>query len=580
MKQLLLGNEAVARGLYEAGVRVVSSYPGTPSTEITEAAAKFEEIYCEWAPNEKVAAEVAAGASIAGARSFCAMKHVGLNVAADLLYTISYTGINGGMVIAVADDPGMHSSQNEQDSRHHAIASKVPMLEPSDSAECCSFTKLAYSLSEEYDTPVIIRLSTRISHSCSIVDTQDRKEIDLKPYEKQPSKYVVLPAFARAKHPLVEERTKKLSQWAENCDINRVEDNHAKIGVIVSGATYQYAKEALGDTVSYLKLGMVHPLPVDLIRNFANMVETTYVIEELDPIIETHCNRIGVNVIGKELFPICGELSQKLIKKLMLHQEDEVLSLDEPTPVRPPVMCCGCPHRGVFYELKKANVFVSGDIGCYTLGASAPLNAMDTCLCMGGSVSGLHGFNKARGAQGEKKSVAVIGDSTFMHSGITGLIDIAYNKSNSVVIILDNSTTGMTGHQQNPTTGKNIYNEPAAAVDLEALCKAVGVQRVTVVDPFNLKQVRTVLKEELAAEELSVIIARRPCALLKTVKHNPPLFINPEKCVGCRACLGIGCPAISMKNKKAVIDATQCVGCGVCVGLCGVKAIGKQEVVS
>ena len=580
MKQLLLGNEAVARGLYEAGVRVVSSYPGTPSTEITEAAAKFEEIYCEWAPNEKVAAEVAAGASIAGARSFCAMKHVGLNVAADLLYTISYTGVNGGMVIAVADDPGMHSSQNEQDSRHHAIASKVPMLEPSDSAECCSFTKLAYSLSEEYDTPVIIRLSTRISHSCSIVDTQDRKEIDLKPYEKQPSKYVVLPAFARAKHPLVEERTKKLSQWAENCDINRIENNNAKIGVIVSGAAYQYAKEALGDTVSYLKLGMVHPLPVDLIRNFANMVETVYVIEELDPIIETHCNRIGVPVIGKELFPICGELSQKLIKKLMLHQEDEVLSLDDPTPVRPPVMCCGCPHRGVFYELKKANVFVSGDIGCYTLGASAPLNAMDTCLCMGGSVSGLHGFNKARGAEGEKKSVAVIGDSTFMHSGITGLIDIAYNKSNSVVIILDNSTTGMTGHQQNPTTGKNIYNEPAAAVDLEALCKAVGVQRVTVVDPFNLKQVRTVLKEELAAEEPSVIIARRPCALLKTVKHNPPLFINPEKCVGCRACLGIGCPAISMKNKKAVIDATQCVGCGVCVGLCGVKAIGKQEVVS
>ena len=580
MKQLLLGNEAVARGLYEAGVRVVSSYPGTPSTEITEAAAKFEEIYCEWAPNEKVAAEVAAGASIAGARSFCAMKHVGLNVAADLLYTISYTGVNGGMVIAVADDPGMHSSQNEQDSRHHAIASKVPMLEPSDSAECCSFTKLAYSLSEEYDTPVIIRLSTRISHSCSIVDTQDRKEIDLKPYEKQPSKYVVLPAFARAKHPLVEERTKKLSQWAENCDINRIENNNAKIGVIVSGAAYQYAKEALGDTVSYLKLGMVHPLPVDLIRNFANMVETVYVIEELDPIIETHCNRIGVPVIGKELFPICGELSQKLIKKLMLHQEDEVLSLDEPTPVRPPVMCCGCPHRGVFYELKKANVFVSGDIGCYTLGASAPLNAMDTCLCMGGSVSGLHGFNKARGAEGEKKSVAVIGDSTFMHSGITGLIDIAYNKSNSVVIILDNSTTGMTGHQQNPTTGKNIYNEPAAAVDLEALCKAVGVQRVTVVDPFNLKQVRTVLKEELAAEEPSVIIARRPCALLKTVKHNPPLFINPEKCVGCRACLGIGCPAISMKNKKAVIDATQCVGSGVCVGLCGVKAIGKQEVVS
>ncbi len=579
MKQLLLGNEAVARGLYEAGVRVVSSYPGTPSTEITEAAAKFEELYCEWAPNEKVAAEVAAGASIAGARAFCAMKHVGLNVAADLLYTISYTGVNGGMVIAVADDPGMHSSQNEQDSRHHAIASKVPMLEPADSEECRSFTKLAYTLSEEYDTPVILRLSTRISHSCSIVDTREREPVPLKPYEKRPDKYIVLPAFARARHPIVEQRMQKLTQWAESCPVNRIEDNRAKTGVIVSGTAYQYAKEALGDTVSYLKLGMVNPLPVDLIRTFAKTVETVYVIEELDPVIETHCSRIGVKVIGKELFPICGELSQKLIKKLLLNKEEDVLTLDEPTPVRPPVMCCGCPHRGVFYELKKAKVFVSGDIGCYTLGASAPLNAMDTCLCMGGSVSGLHGFNKARGAQSEKKAVAVIGDSTFMHSGITGLIDIAYNKSNSVVMILDNSTTGMTGHQQNPTTGKNIYNEPAAAVDLEALCKAVGIRRVTVVDPFDLKQVRHTLKEELEAEEPSVIIARRPCALLKTVRHNPPLYIDPQKCVGCRACLGIGCPAISMKNNKAVIDDTQCVGCGVCAGLCGTKAIGKQEAV-
>lgn len=580
MKQLLLGNEAVARGLYEAGIRVVSSYPGTPSTEITEAAAKFEDLYCEWAPNEKVAAEVAAGASIAGARSFCAMKHVGLNVAADLLYTVSYTGVNGGMVLAVADDPGMHSSQNEQDSRHHAIAAKVPMLEPADSAECCDFTKLAYELSEQYDTPVIVRLTTRISHSCSVVDTSERQQIALKPYEKQPSKYVVLPAFARAKHPIVEDRTKKLSQWAETCDINRIDNNHAKIGVIVSGAAYQYAKEALGETVSYLKLGMVNPLPVDLIKNFAKSVETVYVIEELDPIFETHCNNIGVNVIGKELFPMCGEFSQSLIKNLMLNESCQATALDVEIPIRPPVMCCGCPHRGIFYELKKAGVFVSGDIGCYTLGAGAPLNAMDTCLCMGGSVSGLHGFNKARGAEGEKKSVAVIGDSTFMHSGITGLIDITYNKSNSVVMILDNSTTGMTGHQQNPTTGKNIYNEPAAAVDLEALCKAVGVNRVTVVDPFNLKEVRAVLKEELAADEPSVIISRRPCALLKSVKHKPALVIHQEKCVGCRACLGIGCPAISMKNSKAKIDETQCVGCGVCIGLCGTKAIKVQEVLS
>ena len=577
MKQLLLGNAAVARGLYEAGVRVVSSYPGTPSTEITEAAAKFEEIYCEWAPNEKVAAEVAAGASIAGARSFCAMKHVGLNVAADLLYTMSYTGVNGGMVLAVADDPGMHSSQNEQDSRRHAIAAKVPMLEPADSDECCAFTKLAYTLSEEYDTPVIVRLCTKISHSCSLTEISDREEIPLKPYIKQPEKYVVLPAFARPRHPLVEQRTKKLAQWAETCNINRIEDNGAKTGVIVAGAVYQYAKEALGDSVSYLKLGMVNPLPTELIQKFAKTVDTLYVIEELDPIIETHCNTIGVPVIGKELFPLCGEFSQALIEKLMLGKQAQTFSLNEPTPVRPPVMCCGCPHRGVFYELKRAGVFVSGDIGCYTLGAVAPLNAMDTCLCMGASVSGLHGFNKARGAQGEQKAVAVIGDSTFMHSGITGLIDITYNQSNSVVIILDNSTTGMTGHQENPTTGKNIYRDPAAAVDLEALCRAVGVQRVRVVDSFDLKAVRTALKEELAAPQPSVIIARRPCVLLKSVVHKPSLVIDPDKCVGCKACLSIGCPAISMKGKKAVIDSTQCVGCDVCVGLCGSHAIMTQE---
>lgn len=577
MKQLLLGNEAVARGLYEAGVKVVSSYPGTPSTEITEYAAKYDEIYCEWAPNEKVAAEVVAGASFGGARAFCGMKHVGLNVAADPIYTMSYIGVNGGVVIGVADDPGMHSSQNEQDSRNHAIGAKLPMLEPSDSAECCSFTKLAYALSEEFDTPVILRLTTRVAHSCGVVDTEERTELELKPYEKNPAKNVMLPAFARPKHIMVEERTEKLEAWAENCAINTIEDNHSKIGVITSGIAYQYAKEALGDKVSYLKLGMVNPLPTKLIQAFAQKVEKLYVIEELDPVIENFCRRIGVNVIGKDLFPICGEFSQKLIEELVLGETPESVSLEQQIPVRPPVMCCGCPHRGVFYLLKKENVYVSGDIGCYTLGASAPLNAMDTCVCMGASVSALHGYNKARGAEAEKKSVAVIGDSTFIHSGITSLIDIAYNKSNSVVIILDNSITGMTGHQENPTTGKTIRGDVTAAVDLEALCKAIGIQRVRVVDPYDLKETRTAIREELAAEEPSVIISRRPCALLKYVKHNPPLVVNSEKCVGCRACMGIGCPAISMRDGKAVIDQTQCVGCHVCEGLCGTKAIGEKE---
>ena len=577
MKKLLLGNEAVARGLYEAGVKVVSSYPGTPSTEITEAAAKYDEIYCEWAPNEKVAAETAAGASFGGARSFCAQKHVGLNVAADPLFTMSYIGVNGGMVFGVADDPGLHSSQNEQDSRHYAIAAKLPMLEPSDSAECRDFTKLAYELSEEYDTPVILRLTTRISHSCSLVELGERQELELKPYEKNPAKNVMLPAFAKPKHVKVEERTVRLTELAERFELNRVEDNHAKIGIITSGANYQYCKEALGDGASYLKLGMVNPLPVQLIKDFAAKVEILYVVEELDDVIETHCRKIGVNVIGKDLFPRCGEFSQNTIKKYILGKDPEFVKVEGDIPVRPPVMCCGCPHRGLFYSLKKAGVYVSGDIGCYTLGASAPLGAMDTCVCMGASVSALHGYNKARGAEAEKKSVAVIGDSTFIHSGITGLIDIAYNQSNSVVIILDNSITGMTGHQQNPTTGYTIKGDPTAAVNLEALCKAVGIGRVRVVDPYNLKEVQAALKEELAADGPSVIISRRPCALLKYVKHNPPFRIDAEKCIGCKSCLGIGCPAISMKGKKAVIDQTQCVGCGVCETLCPKAAIQKGE---
>lgn len=577
MKELLLGNEAVAQGLYEAGVKVVSSYPGTPSTEITEAASKFDEIFCEWAPNEKVAAEVAAGASFGGTRSFCGMKHVGLNVAADPLFTMSYIGVNGGMVFGVADDPGLHSSQNEQDSRNYAIAAKLPMLEPSDSAECRDFTKLAYSLSEEYDTPVMLRLTTRVSHSRSIVEPGQRQEVALKPYIKNPAKNVMLPAFAKPKHVTVEERTKKLTLWAESCDINKIEDNHSKTGVICAGIVYQYAKEALGDTVSYLKLGMVNPLPAELIKKFAASVDKLYVIEELDDVIETFCRKNGIAVIGKDVFPRCGEFSQNIIRKCMLHTEPEVLSVKEDVPVRPPVMCCGCPHRGLFFALKRAKVFVSGDIGCYTLGASAPLSAIDTCVCMGASVSGLHGFNKARGAEAEKKSVAVIGDSTFIHSGITGLIDIAYNRSNSVVVILDNSITGMTGHQQNPTTGYTIKGDPTSAVNLEALCKSVGISRVRVCDPYNLEETQTVLKEELEADGPSVIISRRPCALLKYVKHKPSLIVKEEKCVGCRACLSIGCPAISMKNGKASIDHTQCVGCGVCTTLCAKGAITTEE---
>ena len=574
MKELYLGNEAVARGLYEAGVRVVSAYPGTPSTEITEAAVKYPEIYCEWAPNEKVATETACGAAIGGARSFCALKHVGLNVAADPWFTMSYIGVNGGMVLAVADDPGMHSSQNEQDSRNYARAAKVPMLEPADSSECKEFTKLAYELSEQFDTPVILRLTTRIAHSRSIVETGERKELPLKEYKKDPAKNVMLPAFAKPKHEKVEARTKTLIAYAETTSINKVENNGAKVGVIASGAVYQYVKEAMGDSVNYLKLGLVYPLPQQLIKDFAASCEKVYVVEELDDFVETHCKALGVPVIGKEVFPRCGEFSQKLVKKLLTGEEADSVSLEADIPVRPPVMCCGCPHRGVFYALKREKVYVSGDIGCYTLGASAPLGAMDACICMGASVSALHGYNKARGEEGEKPSVAVIGDSTFAHSGITSLIDIAYNRSNSVVIVLDNSITGMTGHQQNPTTGYNIKGEPATAIDLEALCHAIGIGRVTVVDPYDLKEVTRVLKEELAAEEPSVIISRRPCALLKYVKHAPALAVDKEKCIGCKACLGIGCPAISLRDGKTEIDPNQCVGCGVCTSLCPKGAIG------
>lgn len=577
MKKLMLGNEAIARGLYEAGVKVVSSYPGTPSTEITEFAAKYDEIYCEWAPNEKVATEVAFGASLRGVRCACAMKHVGLNVAADPLFTLSYTGVNGGMVLFVADDPAMHSSQNEQDSRHYAIAAKVPMLEPADSAEAKDFVKEAYRISEEYDTPVIIRMCTRIAHSQSSVELCEREEKALPAYEKNPQKYIMSPANAIRRHPFVEERTKLLSLLGETSPLNRVEKTDSEIGIICSGTCYNYVKEVFGDSVSVLKLGLVNPLPVDLIKDFADSVKKLYVIEELDPIIETHLNTIGVKCIGKEMFSILGEFNQNTIRKAFGIAVPENASTDTPIPIRPPVMCSGCPHRGLFYTLTKHKITALGDIGCYTLGSAAPLFALDSTLCMGASVSGIHGFNKAGGEDSEKKTVCVIGDSTFMHSGMTGLVNIAYNGSNSTVIILDNSITGMTGHQQNPTTGYNIKGEPAAAVNLEELCHAIGIERVRVVDPYNLKECEDAILEELAVPAPSVIISRRPCMLLKYVKPKSPVTVNTDKCVGCKMCMKIGCPSISMKNGKAHIDFTQCVGCDVCTQMCKVNAIEKGD---
>ena len=572
MKQLMLGNAAAARGLYEAGCCVISSYPGTPSTEITEEAAKYDEIYCEWAPNEKVAMEVAFGASLAGRRSFCGMKHVGLNVAADPLFTMSYTGVNAGMVIGVADDAGMHSSQNEQDSRRHAIAAKVPMLEPSDSAESLAFAKLAYDLSEQFDTPVLLKMCTRIAHSQSLVECSPRVVPDIVPYEKKIAKYVMMPGNAKARHPIVEERTRKLTQWAETASINRVELGGTKLGIITSSTSYQYVKEVFGDTVSVLKLGMVNPLPEQLIRDFAAKVEKLVVVEELDPIIEEHCRCLGLEVSGKDVLPMIGEFSQNLVAQKLGGVVHEGRTLDDRIPPRPPVMCAGCPHRGLFYTLSKNKCTVLGDIGCYTLGAVAPLSAMDMTLCMGASISAIHGFNKARGQESEKKTVAVIGDSTFMHSGMTGLANIAYNQSNSTVIILDNSITGMTGHQQNPTTGYNIKGDPAGKIDLESLCRAMGFRRVRVVDPYDLKETDRAVKEELKAEEPSVIISRRPCALLKYVKHKAPLKVNTSKCIGCKSCMRIGCPAISIKEGKAHVDSTLCVGCGVCEQLCPVGA--------
>ncbi len=577
MKKLLLGNAAVARGAYEAGVRVVASYPGTPSTEITEEIVKFDDIYAEWSPNEKVAAEVAIGASIGGARAMSCMKHVGLNVMADPVFTVSYTGVNGGLVFCVADDPGMHSSQNEQDSRHYAKASKIAMLEPADSSECKEFTKLAFELSEKMDTPFFIRLSTRVSHSQSMVEICDKENVELKPYEKNIGKYVMMPGNAIKRHVVVEERIKALKDFAETTELNTIEENNSKIGIISSGIAYMYAKEALGDNVDYLKLGMVYPLPEKKIRDFAAKYDKVYVVEELDPVIEDHCKALGIEVSGKDKLTLLGEYTPAMIKKAVLGVEPEtVKSADEVIPVRPPVMCAGCPHRGAFYVLKKLGLTVSGDIGCYTLGATVPLQSVDTTICMGASVSAAHGMAKARGQEFNKKLVSVIGDSTFMHSGMTGLVDIVYNKGNNTVIILDNSITGMTGHQDNPTTGYTIRGEETKQVNLIDLCRALGIDNITVCDPFDVKKFEKIVKEEVEREEPSVIISQRPCALLKTVKYTGHCKIT-ENCKNCKMCMKLGCPAITVKDDKVVIDASQCNGCGLCVNVCPFGAIEKED---
>lgn len=578
MKQLMLGNDALARGLFEAGCSFVSSYPGTPSTEITESVAKYPEVYAEWAPNEKVAMEAAFGAALAGKRSFCGMKHVGLNVAADPLFTISYTGVNAGMVIAVADDPGMHSSQNEQDSRNYAKAAKLPMLEPADSEEAILFAKYAYDLSEQFDTPVLIRMCTRVAHSQSVVETAPRQEPKPRTYVKDPQKYIMMPAYAKLRHPVVEKRLKDLEAFAYSAPFNRIEFGTNKaLGIITSSTCYQYVREVCGSDVSVLKLGMVWPLSEKLLRSFCEQVKQVIIVEESDGFIEDYCRSIGLKVEGKNRFSNIGELSQSAVAEGLQYQHPQGIMLDERIPNRPPALCAGCPHRGIFYVLSKLKLTVIGDIGCYTLGAIAPLDAVDSVICMGASVSGLHGFNKATNEERSGNTVAVIGDSTFMHSGMTGLVSIAYNDSNSTVIILDNSITGMTGHQQNPVTGFNLKGDPAAKIDLEALCHALGIRRVRVVDPYDLSQCEQAVKEELAAPEASVIICRRPCTLLKYVKHAGSLRVDPSRCKSCKMCMKASCPAISMKEGKAQIDPNMCTGCGICMQICKFDAIGRCE---
>ncbi|MEG1963535.1 MAG: indolepyruvate ferredoxin oxidoreductase subunit alpha [Clostridia bacterium] len=572
MKKIMLGNEAIARGAYEAGVKISTAYPGTPSTEITEEIAKFNEIYCEWSPNEKVATEVAVGASIAGVRSMVCMKHVGLNVAADPIFTFAYTGVNGGFVLVVADDPGMHSSQNEQDSRYYAKATSIPMLEPADSAEAKDFMKMAFDISEQFDTPVFLRTTTRVSHSQSYVELAERKERETKPYVKDIAKYAMMPANAQKRHVVVEARMNKIKEFANTIAINKAEYNNTDIGVVCAGVVYQYVKEILPNA-SVLKLGMVNPMPDNLIKEFASKVKKLYVIEELEPIFETHIKALGIECVGKEMFSIQGEISANIIKNKFFGAPIPVA--DTSLPVRPPVMCAGCPHRGVFFVLSKLKLRVSADIGCYTLGAQPPLSAVDLVLCMGASIGMEHGMRKALGTEIGGKLVSVIGDSTFVHSGITGLVDAVYNKGNSTVMILDNSTTGMTGHQNNPANGKTIRDEQTHQLNLVDVAKACGVEHIQVVDAYDLQAIEKAVKEEVARDEVSVIIAKRPCVLLNKGATDK-YIINQDKCKYCKACMKIGCPAIQNSDGKIVINNELCTGCALCTQMCKFDAISKE----
>lgn len=573
MKALLTGNEAIARGAYEFGVTVAAAYPGTPSTEILENVGQYKEIKAQWSPNEKVAMEVAVGSSIAGARTLAAMKHVGVNVAADPLFTMSYAGVNGGLVLVSADDPGMHSSQNEQDNRYYAKFAKVPMLEPSDSQEAKDYVGLGLEISERFDVPVLLRCTTRISHSKTLVELKEPILRSVKPYVKDIKKYVMMPAFARAKRLELEQRYARLKEYSETTPVNRVAWGDKRIGVIASGISYQYAREALPHA-SILKLGFTWPLPEKLIKAFAAAVETLYVIEEGEPYLEEYVQALGIPIVGKDILPSVGELSVRTIVKALSGSAVAVGKPAAQVPVRPPVLCPGCPHRPVFYLLKQLKLFVTGDIGCYTLGALPPLDSMDTCICMGASVPMALGFEKAHPELAEK-TVAVIGDSTFVHSGITGLIDIVYNRGTSTVLILDNSTTAMTGHQEHPGTGKTLDRQPTATLDLEALCKAVGVKRTFVVDPFDMAELKEALQREVAAREPSVIIAKRPCVLI-VKQEDPVLTIDHAKCVGCKICMRLGCPAISHDNKKSTVNAALCVGCAVCAQVCKFDAFVRE----
>lgn len=580
MKRLMLGNEAIARGAYEAGATVAAAYPGTPSTEIVSNFAKFEGVYAEWAPNEKVALEVGIGASIGGARTLVAMKHVGVNVAADPLYTFSYTGVNGGLVLVSADDPGMHSSQNEQDNRGYGRFAKLPVLEPSDSQEAKDFTRLAFTLSEEFDTPVMLRVTTRLSHSQTMVEEGEREIVPLKEYKKNAEKFVMLPGYARLRHVEVEKRMLKLKEYVENTPLNRIEWGDTSLGIITSGIPYQYVKEVLPEA-SVLKLGITNPLPEKMIRTFAEKVDRLIVVEELEPVIEEQVKEMGIKVEGKELFSLLGEYSPELIEERIKGIKPFTSDNIPQVPPRPPLMCPGCPHRGVFYTLRKKKLVVMGDIGCYTLGALSPLEAMDACICMGASIGTALGIEKARGREFAKKTVAVIGDSTFVHSGITALIDVVYNKGVSTVMILDNDTTAMTGHQEHPATGLTIKNEPTYKLDLPALVRAVGIEHVRIVDPLNLAELEQALDEELNREAPSVIITKRPCALLKKYNRDTGIkyCIDDELCTGCKQCVRVGCTGVYFDDdaKKARINLNTCVACGLCPQICKFDAIKIVE---